>query len=918
MRPHASLTLAGEAVSPDSPESGAALWPVHHALAGFRIAAIPADAGGRLSRLLVALWPLLAGGALEIRWTANEGAVTCCLLMRCTGDDAEGATDHVRQLMSSSVSMASALLPGWCLEPLDESAIEAAVHPFELAHTGDYLRREQEVTLANGQECDVPVTLGIDTTELSLLVRLMAESESPVMVSLAAAPTEIDEAERAVLLGELASLERAIKEASFPESVREFASGAHEGDDPLSSLEYAAATLRRRVFAPERLGFLRVSLASAGPLDDTLIAAAQEALAATALTLEWVPACEPRDQEVCARNLATIAFTPWGIQAVEQAGHESVNDCYLASLEEIASELVVPVPDGFLPLTHELLDPAPRPAPTAAPAVGRRLGESLAGVRTVALSHSDRLRHTYIVGQTGTGKSTLLLNLAVQDIQEGKGICVIDPHGDLVDGILDRYPKERAEDLILFDPGDTDRPVPINLLDAASIAEQDYVVQQMIGMLYRIYDPGRTGIIGPRFENMFRNAALVAMAHPSGGTLLDLTRLFTDNSFLADKLQHVEDPAVRSFWIDEMSQTSDYHKSEVLGWFTSKFGAFSSNRFMRAVVGQRRSAFSMREAMDSGKVLLVKLPRGVLGETNALWLGLIFIVKLQMAALARAAVPPGERREFNLYVDEFQNFAMTDFDLLVAEARKYGLALTLAHQHVGQLTFELRSAIFGNVASWVMFRLGMPDATTVAEELDGYSARDLTRLANYRCVVRTSVDGEVLAPFDLRTLPPSDVLTDPEVREALERLSALKYGRPIELVDAEYLESWGVSPSRPTPSEAVPQAEEALAADEVPSLKDAASAPRFWRPADLLGPPVFGEPLELKEGRRMIAELLRINDLDGALLEFREVFIKTDYSPDCWVVFSEMEHNYAEDGAREKYEAMRAELMALADGPLPG
>jgi hypothetical protein len=926
----ATRTCGGDFLSPDSPESVAAVWPVAHALAGFRVVSMTPDSGSRLAHLLVALWPLLTDAALEIRWIAERGVVTCYMLARCTADDAEASNARIQQLMCSAVSMAAALLPGWTLEPLGEEAIAAAVRPFEVADAGDFLRRECEVTLAAGQECDVPALLGIDPSELGLLVQLMARSEHQVMLSLAAAPTDIDEAERSVLLGELAALERAIMEVPYPKSDNAYAGGAREGDDAPSALAYAAATLKRRVIAPEGLGFLRVSLASAGPIPATLIAAAQEALAATALTLQWVPACEQRDLEACERNLETLDFVPWGIQAAEQPGHESVNDCYLASLGEIAGELAVPVPDGFLPLAHGLLDPAPRPIPSVAPSVGRILGTSLLGGRTVALSHTDRLRHTYIVGQTGTGKSTLLLNLAVQDIAEGKGICVIDPHGDLVDGILDRFPKERGEDLILFDPLHTDRPIPMNLLDASTPEEQDYVVQQMIAMLYRIYDPGHTGIIGPRFENMFRNAALVAMAHPDGGTLLDLARLFTDDRFLAGRLSHTTDPAVRSFWIDEMGQTSDYHKSEVLGWFTSKFGAFASNRFMRAVIGQRQSAFSMREVMDTGKVLLVKLPRGVLGETNALWLGLIFIVKLQMAALARGSVSPAQRREFNLYVDEFQNFAMTDFDLLVAEARKYGLALTLAHQHVGQLTPQLRSAIFGNVASWVMFRLGMPDATLVAEELEGYSARDLARLANYRCVVRTSVDGNVLAPFDLRTLPPSELPGDPDARKTLEALSALTYGRPIEVVEAEYLESWGIHPAEPAPDVSQPAAadEPSVAAsgaeDASPSpgqqTRDesiASTAVGDDATANALGPAVFGEAAELSAGRQTIAALLAKNDLDAALAAFREVFIKTDYSPDCWAVYSDMEPHFSKKVPRKKYEAMGTELKALAAGPLP-
>jgi hypothetical protein len=911
----ATRVLDGGLTAADSPESAASLWPVAHAIAGFRVALMPADAAGRFVRFLLALWPLLDGSAVEIRWVAADGTVTCYVLFRDTRDDAQAADAGIQQLVASTQSMAAALLPGWELEPLGEDALAAATQPFDVVEVGDFLRLEHEVTLPNGQECDVPVMLGIDHSELALLVSLMAASDTPVALSFAAAPKEIDEAERTVLLGELAALERALVSAAMPGQNDGFVLGddPSELDAPTSAIARAALALERRVVAPERLGFLRVSLASAGQLSAKLIAIAQEALAATALALEWVPACEHKDRVLCMRNLETIGFTPWGVQATEQLGHETVNDCYLASLEEIVGELVVPAPDGFLPLAHKLLDPMPRPVPSVMPREGRVLGTGFLDGRAVALSHADRLRHTYVVGQTGTGKSTLLLNMALQDIREGKGVCVIDPHGDLIDGILDRYPRERAEDLILFDPMDAERPIPMNLLDADTPEEQDYVVQQMISMLYKIYDPGRTGIIGPRFENMFRNSALVAMAHPDGGTLLDLARLFTDEVFLAGRLRYVTDPAVRAYWVDEMGQTSDYHKSEVLGWFTSKFGAFSSNRFMRAVLGQRHSAISMRDVMDTGKVLLVKLPRGVLGETNALWLGLIFIVRIQMAALARGSMPPEQRREFNLYVDEFQNFAMTDFDQLVAEARKYGLALTLAHQHVGQLTPELRSAIFGNVASWVVFRLGMPDATAVAEELAEYSARDFARLANYRCVVRTSVDGSVLPPFDLRTHAPSEQLSSPEAREAIKTLSALKYGRAIDRVEEEYLESWGRGIERPDPVEEAGETAAIEEADETPATEAAVE------PGDtpvLFDVPVFGEAEELSAGRSLIAELLGKGDLDGALQAIRQVFIRTDYSPDCWDVFDGIKAHFAAGGPRDAYEAMRLELQELAAGPV--
>ncbi len=782
--------VAHEVVSRDGAESEAQGWARHSAFGALRVAAMPRGDGARLPRLLGAAWPLLEDGAIEVRWLQRPASpLECALVIRATADDKQRATDELIDRMTAVKSLAEALLPGWELTELDAVAVAALLEPFSIAAGGDLLRRELDVSLADDTRVDVPLLLGADSDELALLVKMMATTPGGCVLSLAAAPTHVDIAERAVLDKELAQLERAIDTIPVGIGPGGSLTDPPQNGSPRSAVALAAAVLQRRTASSERLGFLRVSLATELLLQPALLAAAQEALAASWLALQWTPACDPCEASVFARNLATLGFEPWGVQAEEQPGHETVNDCYLASLEEILSELAIPSPDGFLPLACTSLDPAPRPVPNAVPDQGRLLGLGM-GRRPVALTDEDRMRHTYLVGQTGTGKSTLLLNLALQDINAGAGVCVIDPHGDLVEAILDRFPRDRAEDLILFDPGNMERPVAMNLLDAKSPTDQDFVVQQMINMLYRIYDPGHTGIMGPRFEHWFRNAALTVMAPPDGGTLLDIPRLFTNDAFLVERLRHVKEPSVRSFWVDEMGRTSDYHRSEMLGWFVAKFGAFMSNRLMRSVIGQNSSTISMPEVMDSGKVLLVKLPRGVLGETNAMWLGLIFIVKTQMAALARASVPASERRTFNMYVDEFQNFALADFDALIAEARKYGLALTLAHQHVGQLSERLRNAVFGNVGTLIAFRLGLDDAAAIGSQFEGYSERDLTRLANYNCVVRTGAHGRVLPPFGLTTLAPDERLTGRELRTALLHLSGLKYGRPQDLVDAEYEDSW--------------------------------------------------------------------------------------------------------------------------------
>jgi len=784
----ATLVFGGsECVAQRSHETSTPEWAVSHAVAGLRVAAVPIGGSGAWSRFLLAAWPLIAAGAVEVRWLGTDGHVSCFVLLRSTASSAQLAEQEVGIRLGALERLATLHLPGWAFAPLTAKELQIAVQPFDVIEGGDYLRREVSVELRDSELVDVPVSHGADPFQLQLIVDALASAQAPTLLSLAAAPTEIDEVAEDVLMSELARVEL----AAIGMPVLGDQPPLTDEDTPISQVRFAAELLRRRVRSPEMIGFLRVSLASAGPLELHVIAAVQEAASSHAASMRWVPAAEPAERQTFVANLRSLGFKPWGLQAQEQPGHETVNDCYLASIEEIVGVLRVPSPSPYSALQVEMIDPAPRAVPAALPASGRMLGCSVVDPsRRVALAETERTRHTYVVGQTGTGKSTLLMNLILQDINAGQGCCVVDPHGDLVDALLERYPKSRAEDLVLFDPSNLERVIGLNPLQAQTSVEQDFLIQGLLGMLYRIYDPGHTGIIGPRFEHWFRNAALTVMAGPEGGTLLDIPRVFTDDAFLASKLAHVDDPVVRSFWIDELGQTSDYHKSEMLGWFVAKFGAFNTNAAMRGILSQRESTIDIKEIMDSGKVLLVKLPRGVLGETNAMWLGMILISRIQMITLGRASVAPSERMLFNLYVDEFQNFAYTDFDALIAEARKYGVSLTLAHQHVAQLTDSIRSAVFGNIATWLLFRTGLHDAELLEDDVDGYSARDLARLPNRRCIVRTAVDGQPVAPFDVTTMGPDTYQPDAEIATALSKLSGLKYGRAAGIVEMEYRASW--------------------------------------------------------------------------------------------------------------------------------
>lgn len=405
--------------------------------------------------------------------------------------------------------------------------------------------------------------------------------------------------------------------------------------------------------------------------------------------------------------------------------------------------------------------------------------------KAIRLSNGDRARHMYVVGQTGTGKSTFLENLALQDMLAGEGFAFIDPHGDTAEKLLSMVPKERTEDVIYFCPADMDYPIGLNLFEFHSPEQKDFLIQEAINMLYKLYDPQHQGIIGPRYEHWFRNAALTIMADPAGATFIDIPKVFTDNKYAKQKLEHVTDQTVQDFWNKEMASTSDYHKSEVLGWFVSKFGAFLSNEMMRNIIGQTKSSFNLREIMDQKKILLVNLSKGRTGELNSKLLGMIFVMKFQAAAMSRASIPENERVDFCLYVDEFQNFSTDSFATIMSEARKYHLNLIVANQFTTQLSEEIRDAVFGNMGTIVSFRVGQNDVDSLTKYFQPlFDGDDLLRVPNYNAVVRTLIGGVPTQPFSMTGLPP---LGSPNkgLGDALKQLSAAKYGRPKSVVESE-------------------------------------------------------------------------------------------------------------------------------------
>lgn len=415
------------------------------------------------------------------------------------------------------------------------------------------------------------------------------------------------------------------------------------------------------------------------------------------------------------------------------------------------------------------------------------------GVRKpIRLSTNDRRRHTYIIGQTGTGKSVLLENLAYQDMMDGKGFAFVDPHGDSVEFLMSVVPKERVEDIVYFNPSDMENPIGLNMFEFDHPDQKDFLIQEAINMLYGLYDPGHTGIVGPRLEHIFRNCALLLMSSPEGGTFIDIPKLLVDEDFRNSKLKYVTDRSVLDFWTKEFPNSQRSNEAgEVISWVVAKFGPFISNDAMRNVIGQSKSGFDLRDIMDNRKILLVNLSKGKMGELNSKLLGIIFVMRFQAAAMSRANIPEQERVDFSLYVDEFQNFATESFESILSEARKFRLNLILGNQFMTQLTDKVREAIIGNVGTVISGRIGITDAELLVKKFaPTFDAEDLTKLPNYHTITSVMINGVPSAPFSMALAPPIEG-ANPQLGEAVKRLSSAKYGLPRATVEAEIFKRLG-------------------------------------------------------------------------------------------------------------------------------
>ncbi len=426
------------------------------------------------------------------------------------------------------------------------------------------------------------------------------------------------------------------------------------------------------------------------------------------------------------------------------------------------------------------------PPPTNLPKEGIVLGESIyRGVKNlVHLKQEDRRRHIFMIGKTGVGKTTLFSNMFEQDMREGKGCCFVDPLGDAIEDLLGKVPENRIKDVILFDPSDTEWPVGLNLLEFQTPDQKDFLIQEAIQIFYKLFDPTQMGIVGPQWEHWFRNAALTVMSQPNGGTIIDVPRIFTDDNFRNKLISYVQDPVVRSFWTKQLAKTADFHKSEMYNYFISKFGRFMTNDLIRNIIGQKKSSFDFRQAMDEGKIILVNLSKGKIGEVNSNLLGMIIVSKIQMSAFSRADIPEEQRRDFYLYVDEFQNFTTDSFATILSEARKYHLNLAVTNQYIAQLTETIRDAVIGNVGTEIVYRIGAADAEFMAKEFPGATIEDLSNLDRYNTYTKLLIDGTPSKPFSMKGLK-SEVPSNQQIREQVRNYFRQQSCRPRAEIEKE-------------------------------------------------------------------------------------------------------------------------------------
>ena len=411
--------------------------------------------------------------------------------------------------------------------------------------------------------------------------------------------------------------------------------------------------------------------------------------------------------------------------------------------------------------------------------------------KEVRIKTEDRFRHFYVIGQTGTGKSSILQAMARQDFVNGDGLAIMDPHGDLVKDLLPFIPRERADDVIIFDPSDESRPIGLNLLEALP-EERDMVAQDATNIMIKLF---WNEVFGPRLQDYFLNWVLTLMEYPQGWALTDIIRLFTDDDFQKDHVRNVKNPIVKAWWEKTYASMWQREKQEIIPYFAAKFSGFITNATMRNIIWQTKSSFNIAQSMQEGKIILLNLSKGLIWDLNSQLLGMIVVSKIQTAAMQRQRMEKEDRKDFYLYIDEFQNYVTPSIESILSEARKYRLWLVLAHQYLGQLeksdaltksSLNLKNAIFWNVWSVMSYKVGPEDGEFMAKYFQPtFSDADLINMDKFKWVMKLAIDNQPSTPFSIIPTNPYLETWDPKIAKAFIELSRLKYWRDKAFVSKE-------------------------------------------------------------------------------------------------------------------------------------
>lgn len=678
---------------------------------------------------------------------------------------------------------------------VDEAALTSAFEPLEALHVAEVARREEPCTPVRWSK--VPSfqpgdgiervdrslwslwTLGEANPDLRRLASVLLAQEAPVAIRVVVQGTELTGEERAAL--------------------EQLVMATHQQVADGGMLRASLTTLEALLYV-RPLFEVRCLVGSPEPLSRSLLSALGHAISQPAphgrpdgFTLSGGFAVLRGEAELDARAVqeSFASLLPAG-PVPSLAPPELSRLRRLLGPWEVANLFRLPVTDDDFPGLTSLTTPELDPPLAELSASGHRVGRLVAhGGQPVRLGDGERFRHLYVSGQTGTGKSTLLLNLALQDIVSGAGVAVLDPHGDLVEAILRNVPDDRLDDVVLVDPADPVSVVGVNLLEAETAVQQEYVVTELCNMFYELFDPHRQGIVGPRFETMLRQAALLLLSHPEQpSSVLDISTLFIDQAVREHLVAGVDDPILSEFWLGEMRMAQSREWSDVVSWFRSKFEIFRTSRLVRNVVGQAESTISFSEVLNDRKIMLVNLSKGLLGEYNSSLIGHIVFTRLWSAALERASMPAAERSDFFVYIDEFQNMTSDSLPDVLSEARKFRVGITLANQFFSQVPERTRDAIMGNVGNRMTFRLGPKDADLFAGWLGrDVHPEDLIKLPNFVAVGALSTDGVPLDPMVVRTDPPLDV-GDLGRGEVARDRSRERWARPVAELDEAFFGRW--------------------------------------------------------------------------------------------------------------------------------